>query len=385
MKSGRPSIGTVEELEDEARQLSGLDDFGATEYVEGLQVLLDSYEREAGLTPWGNRINHAMLRGALVGRLMSEAAIRQHDAHKDVRIERPIIVTGLPRTGTTALHRLLCEDPRHQGLEMWLTEAPQPRPPRETWDANPTFQRIQERYRNHYVQSPEFMGVHEISADLPDECWQLLRQSMMSISFETTAHIPTYAAWLERQDMTLAYERHRANLQIIGLRDDRRWVLKNPGHLFALPALLSVYPDALIIVTHREPRDVIASVSSLTAQAAAGQSETFVGEVVGRVQLELWARGAERFMADRSSYDPSRFFDVRYDEFVADPLATISGIFAHFGMAFPEQARSAMASLEREAASGPPLPRHTYDLGEFGLTAAEVDERFAAYRAANLD
>jgi hypothetical protein len=268
---------------------------------------------------------------------------------------------------------------------MWLTEAPQPRPPRETWDTNPTFQRIQERYRNHYVQSPEFMGVHEISADLPDECWQLLRQSMMSISFETVAHIPKYGAWLQRQDMRPAYERHRTNLQIIGLGDDRCWVLKNPGHLFALPALLAVYPDALIVVTHREPRDVIASVSSLTAQAAAGQSETFVGEVVGRVQLELWARGTERFMADRRHCDPSRFFDVTYDEFVADPLATVSRIYAHFGVALTEQARSAMASLQHEAASGPRLPRHTYDLEEFGLTAAEVDERFAGYRMGYLD
>ena len=193
-----------------------------------------------------------------------------------------MFVTGLPRTGTTALHRLLTADPAHQGLELWLTEMPQPRPPRDTWADNPVFQHIQAAYEQHHVEHPEFMGVHYMAADQVEECWQLLRQSMRSVSYECLAHLPAYSAWLGGQDWTGAYRRHRRNLQLIGLPDPgRRWVLKNPSHLFALDAMLRVYPDALIIQTHRAPRAAIASMCSLAAQATDGWSATFRGAVIG--------------------------------------------------------------------------------------------------------
>src|SRR5437588_34375 len=143
MSTGRDSVGTVEDLHASASRITGLDDFGEDDYRDGLAVLLESYVRDAALTPLGNKVKRAFLRGALVARQLSEAAWRQHPEHVEVRIERPIFVTGLPRTGTTALHRLLSADPANQGLEVWLTEVPQPRPPRETWAANPVFQGIQ--------------------------------------------------------------------------------------------------------------------------------------------------------------------------------------------------------------------------------------------------
>src|SRR5438874_7308778 len=130
MLPGRENVGTVADLHASASKLTGLDDFGDDDYLEGLQVLLESYEADAELTPFGNKVHRAFLRGALVARLLSEAAWRQHPSYVDVQVRRPIFVTGLPRTGTTALHRLLVEDPAHQGLELWLTEVPQPRPQR---------------------------------------------------------------------------------------------------------------------------------------------------------------------------------------------------------------------------------------------------------------
>ena len=385
MNRGIESVGTVEDLHDAARAITGLDDFGDGEYREGLAVLLDSYARDAGLTPWGNRINRATLRAALVARQLSEAGWRQYPEHAAVTITQPIVVTGLPRTGTTALHRLLCEDPDLQGLEMWLIEAPQPRPPRETWDDQPVFQRIQDRIRKHNVANPEFMGVHFTSADVVEECWQLLRQSMLSISFETLAHVPTYSRWLAGQDWTPAYKRHRRNLQLIGLHDaGRRWALKNPSHLFALPAIMAVYADALIVQTHREPSTVIASMSSLAAQATEGQSEVFQGAAIGRDHLKLWARGADQFMADREQYDPTQFADVRYDEFTADPIGTVAEIYDHFGLRLTEQARAAMVALHAESTASDRRPSHRYELSDFGLAREEVDERFARYRDAYL-
>ncbi|WP_037360859.1 sulfotransferase family protein [Amycolatopsis orientalis] len=384
MRPGRDSVGTVEDLHASATKLTGLDDFGGGEYLEGLRVLLDSYADEADLTPYGNKVHRAFLRGALVARLLSEASWKQHPQHADVPIERPVFVTGLPRTGTTALHRLLTEDPAHQGLEVWLTEMPQPRPPRETWPANPVFQAIQAGYEQHHVEHPEFMGLHHMSADQVEECWQLLRQSLKSVSYECLAHVPGYSRWLDGQDWTDAYRRHRRNLQLIGLPDaGRRWVLKNPSHLFALDELLAVYPDALIVQTHRAPSTVIASVCSLTEQASEGWSDTFRGEVVGRSQLDLWARGAEQFAAARAKHRPAQFFDVQYEDFVADPIGTVESVYQHFGLELAPRARAAMTTLHERSRSGEAKPRHRYDLGGFGLTAGEVDERFAGYRAAH--
>jgi hypothetical protein len=377
----RENVGTVEDLHESATRFTGLDDFGTDDYREGLAVLLESYERDAGLTPFGRRVKRAFLRGALIARLLSEASWKQHPEHADVPVERPIFVTGLPRTGTTALHRLLTADPAHQGLEVWLTEVPQPRPPRSTWAENPVFQRIQAGYEQHRVEHPEFLGAHESSADQVEECWQVLRQSAKSISYECLAYLPTYSAWLSRQDWTDAYQRHRRNLQLIGLPDkDRRWVLKNPSHLFALDAVLAVYPDALVIQTHRAPRTIIASVCSLNEQASAEWSTAFHGSTVGQAQLELWARGAECFLDARPRYDAAQFYDVYYEDFVADPIGTVESIYRHFGLPLSSAARAGMTTLHRESAS---RPGHRYALEDFGLTAEQVDDRFARYLEAH--
>ena len=369
-------IGTAEDLHAAATKITGLADFGADDYCDGLAVLLDSYARDAGLTARGTRVTRALLRGALTARLLSEAAWAQHPEYADVAIERPVFVTGLPRTGTTALHRLLTADPANQGLEVWLTEAPQPRPPRETWVSNPVFQYIQAGFERHHVSYPEFMAVHYMAADQVEECWQLLRQSMRSISYECLAHLPGYSSWLSGQDWTGAYRRHRRNLQLIGLPDaGRRWVLKNPSHLFALDALLRVYPDALVIQTHRAPRDAIASVCSLAAQASAGWSTTFCGEVIGRDQLDTWARGLDRFTEVRAASDPAQFYDVAYDEFVADPVGTVEAVYGYFGLTLTGRAVAAMRGLHGQSANAA-KPAHHYALADFGLAGEQVDERF---------
>ncbi|MEV6427814.1 sulfotransferase [Nocardia sp. NPDC051463] len=382
---GRDDVGTIDDLHASATKVVGLDDFGDDGYREGLQVLLESYAEDAELTPFGNKVNRAFLRGALIARLLSESAWQRFPEHAEVAIERPIFVTGLPRSGTTAVHRLLNADPAHQGLEMWLTEMPQPRPPRETWADNPVYQRIEAAFEKHHVEHPEFMGVHHISADQVEECWQLLRQSAMSVSYECLGYLPGYSEWLRTQDWTGAYRRHRRNLQLIGLPDaGRRWVLKNPSHLFALDAIFATYPDALVIQMHRDPRTIIGSVCSLNEQASAGWSDKFRGPVVGATQLDLWARGADRFLADRKHHDAAQFCDVYYDDFVADPIGTVGSIYQHFGLSLSAEAESAMAALHSESTSGAARPAHRYTLADFGLTADQVDARFADYRNAHF-
>ncbi|MDY6809900.1 MAG: sulfotransferase, partial [Actinomycetota bacterium] len=236
----RRDVGTVDDLHEAATRATGLDDFGDQDYLPALEVLLESYARDADLTEIGSKMFRFFLKGALIARLLSESSWKNNPAYAEVSLTRPIFVTGLPRTGTTALHRLLTADPAHQGLQMWLAEFPQPRPPRDSWASNPIYQQIDAGLEQHHVDNPEFMGLHYMSAAEVEECWQLLRQNVMSISYESLAYLPTYSRWLAEQDWSPAYARHRRNLQMIGLNDpDKRWVLKNPSHMFALDALMA--------------------------------------------------------------------------------------------------------------------------------------------------
>lgn len=375
----RTTVGTVEDLHASAVKACGLDDFGDDDdnYREALGVLLESFRRDADLTELGSKMHRFFVRNALVARLVSEAAFKQYPEHAQVSVERPIFVTGLPRTGTTAIHRLLTADPAHQGLELWLAEFPQPRPPRETWSQNPVFQQLDAQFTKAHQENPDYTGLHYMTADEVEECWQLLRQSLHSVSYETLAHLPTYSTWLANQDWTKSYQRHHRNLQLIGLNDrEKRWVLKNPSHLFALDAIFSVYPDALVVQCHRPAETIMASMCSLAQHTTQGWSNTFSGSVIGHDSLETWTRGLRLFEAERAKHDPGQFCDVDYFEFVKDPIVAIEGIYRRFGIDFTDAARTAMMDMHAETQKGPRAPKHTYSLADYGLTDEQVRDRF---------
>jgi hypothetical protein len=376
----RTDVGTVDDMHASATKLTGLDDFGVDDdnYREALGVLLESYQRDANLTGLGSKMNRFFLRGALVARLFSESAWKQYPQHTDVAVERPIFVTGLPRTGTTILHRLLGADPVHQGLHLWLAEFPQPRPPRDTWESNPWYSQLNAQFTQHHQENPEYTGLHFMAAYELEECWQLLRQSLHSVSYETLSHLPTYSRWLSRQDWTPSYQRHRRNLQLIGLNDaEKRWVLKNPSHLFALDALLETYPDALVIQTHRPVETILASMCSLAQHTAEGWSTTFSGAQIGADAMETWSRGLERFNTVRAKHNPAQFYDVDYHDLIADPLGAVANVYGHFRLALTGEARKAMEDSHAESQTGARAPKHKYSLADYGLTAEEVKERFA--------
>ena len=376
----RTNVGTVDDLHASAVKACGLDDFGVDDdgYREALRVLLESFQRDADLTELGSKMQRFFVRNALVARLVSEAAFKQYPQHADVTIERPIFVTGLPRTGTTAIHRLLTADPRHQGLELWLAEFPQPRPPRESWSQNPVFQQIDAQFAQAHEENPDYTGLHYMTADEVEECWQLLRQSLHSVSYETLAHVPTYSRWLSQQDWTKPYQRHRKNLQLIGLNDaEKRWVLKNPSHLFALDALFATYPDALVVQCHRPAETIMASMCSLAQHTTEGWSNVFSGDVIGQDSLETWSRGLESFDAVRAKHDQAQFYDLDYFEFIKDPISVVEKIYGQFGIEFTDAARESMTTMHAESQRGPRAPKHTYSLADYGLTDEQVKARFA--------
>lgn len=371
----REDVGSYEDILAAARRTTGLTDLGGDEHEQGVRVLLDSYATEAGLTPAGNARMRGGVKGLLAARLVAEAGFAAQPDHAEVQIERPVFVVGLPRSGTTLLQRLLTADPAAQGLEQWLTDLPQPRPPRDTWEADPIFSAMQAGYQRFHESNPELAGLHYTDAASHEECWRLLQQAGTSVAFETQAHVPSYSAWLERQDWTPAYRRHRRLLQLIGLDDrDRRWVLKNPSHLIALDALLEVYPDAIVLVTHRDPVTCVASMCSLAEASTRGTSTTFVGEVIGRTQLDLLRREQEAYLTTRARVGDDRFLDVDYADLVADPVGTVASIHRRFGLAWDGTVADAVRRELDASRTGPRAPRHAYDLGDFGLTEGQVKD-----------
>lgn len=378
MMRERADVGSYDDIAAAAQRTTGLSDFGGDAHEEGLRLLVDDLnDPQAGLTPRGNYFQRSEVKGALVGRLLTEAQFAAHPEIDAVEITRPVFVMGLPRTGTTALHRLLHADPGTQGLEMWLTQYPQPRPPRETWADDPIFAAMQAAFSAHHVANLEFLGIHYLDAAEVEECWRILRQSGKSNSFETLADVPRYAEWLAGQDWTDAYERHRRNLQLIGLHDtDKRWVLKNPSHMSALDSLMAVYPDALIVYTHRDPVTCIASACSLSAEATAGHSTTFVGRRLGETQLDLWSRSFHAFHDARQRYDDDRFVDVAFDDLRRDPVGTVRSVHEQLGLGWSAEVEEAVTALDREARSGAAAPSHSYDLADYGLTEREVRDAF---------
>lgn len=373
----REDVGTYDDIVAAAVRTTGLSDFGGTDHEEGLRILVDSLGSEAGLTPEGNYRMRGTVKGVLVARLMAEQGFRAHPSYADVPVERPIFVTGLPRSGTTLLQRLLTADPAHQGLEQWLADLPQPRPPRATWSDDPIFSAMQAGYHAFHAANPELAGLHYSDAASHEECWRLLQQAGTSVAFETQAHVPAYSTWLEKQDWTPAYRRHRRLLQLIGLNDpDRRWVLKNPSHIVALDALLAVYPDAIVLVTHRDPVTCVASMCSLAAASTRGTSTTFTGDTIGRTQLDLLRREQAAYLSSRAAADPAHFLDIAYDDLVADPLATVAGVYGHFDLPWDDGVATAVAAELDASRSGVRAPSHRYALSDYGLSEAEVRAAF---------
>jgi hypothetical protein len=371
----RDAVGSYEEILAAAVRTTGLSDLGDDQHEEGLRVLLGDYADAAGLTPVGNHRMRGGVKGLLVAKLLAQQGFVDHPEHADVRVERSVFVTGLPRSGTTLLQRLLTAGPAAQGLEQWLADLPQPRPPRETWDAHPIFAAMQAGYRSFHEANPELAGIHYSDAASHEECWRLLQQAGTSAAFETLAHVPAYSAWLRSADWAPAYRRHRRLLQLIGLNDtDKRWVLKNPSHLYSLDALLAEYPDALVVVTHRDPVTCVASMCSLAEASTRGTSTVFVGDTIGAAQLDLLALQQERYRAARAA-QPDAFLDVAYADLVADPVGVAQQVHAAAGMTWDEEVRSTVQAELDASRSGPRAPRHAYDLSDYGLTEEQVRDR----------
>jgi hypothetical protein len=368
-------------IHEEAVRAAGSEDFGDPSYLDALRVVLDAYDRESRFHDAGREAARANLVSLLTTRLRSQQRLAAHSGAGPAAaaIRRPIIVLGLVRTGSTALHHLLAQDPEVQVLEYWLAAHPQPRPPRETWNDRAEFQASAAEIEGMYAFDPALRRIHLMAPDLAEECRHLLAQSFSDDSFEVNATVPSYVRWYEGGDHVAAYRRHRDLVGLIGANDpERRWLLKYPVHLKHLGALLSVYPDACIVQTHRDPSQVLASYVELIAGFRAIFERDIDRGSIAREQLEVWASGAERAVAVRAASLTAQFHDVFFRDFTADPWNEVQRIYDAFGMTLSAEAESRMRAWhgrETEAASG----RRPRVVDDADIPRAMVLDRFASY------
>lgn len=364
------------DLIETAKRRSGLDDFGEGEFFDALSRLLDSCQDEAQLNLVGRIALKTDVLETLCARLQMERDRQQHPAITRQKIREPLFIVGLPRSGTSVLHRLLGADPQHRSPLMWEVRAPSP-PTRD--DEKRRIQRARQSCNFFNWLVPTFRYVHTVGAEIPQECVSLMTPTFLSDQFDAMYYIPSYRTWFFRQDLRPAYEYHRRFLQHLQFRQAaRRWILKAPTHMFAVPALLSVYPDALFVQTHRTPVDAMASVSSLVTILRSAFSDAVDPFIVGREAIDYWSETMKKFLRERDRLENNRIYDIQYDEIRHEPIRAVRRIYEYFGWQLSHETEQRMRVLiasqaKRQSAN------HRYDLSQFGSSAEEVLSVFATY------
>jgi hypothetical protein len=368
-------------LHEIAAKICGLTDFGAN-YLPGLRILLASMDVDPLFTPAGRELAWDALVMTLVARAHAEEGWRRHPEWREYKISKPILITGLPRTGTTALHKSMGADRQFQGVENWLTAAPMPRPPAEQWRGDPNFQRAQQWLKTQHTESPTVAIAHNVAAHELDEQLELQRQTFVSNRWACTWYAPSYDAWWTSQDEKPSFLRELQLLRLIGCREqNKRWLLKNPGSMGMLEWWLQEVPDVCVIQTHRDPVKSTASIAStlqhIHASFEGAQAERS-RRVLGPRELEKWAAMLDRGAPFRARHE-RQFFDVYHADFHADPLRVIGEIYDYFGLHLSAENETRMVAHIEANPDGHGL--HRYDLDSFGLTRDMIVDRYKGYMA----
>jgi hypothetical protein len=360
----------------------GVDGFGDERFVEPLDVLLGALEEEADLTVLGRWITRRFLLRLLEVRAHLVAYAEADPAVCDEEIPDPVFITGAPRTGTTILHDLLALYPGVRVPEGWELLRPVPPPDPARYPDKARVKLADEELRRPALVVSSLDAIHEYGGRMHKECVSAMSFAFQSEEFTARYRVPSYAAWLDACDMRPAYEWHRLVLQVLQRRfDGSRWLLKSPVHLHSLPTLLEVYPDARIVVTHRDPLAVLGSVTSLVANLRYAHSDAVDFADIGHFHAELYGRSLDRLvdLSTHGALDPQRVHHTQYADFMADSAATVAGVSEMLGWPVTTETQRAVAShlsIHHQGAKG----EHRYSFDDLGLDKEWERERFGRYR-----
>lgn len=363
---------------------TGLTDFGEDSFQEPLRMLLASCSTEAALGVMGQCATRWDVMRFLMNLLRMRAAEQADDGIMRERIKQPIFITGLPRSGTTFLHRLFMADSRNRAPLVWQTIYPYPDLGLRPGASDTRVSRVARQLRMFEFLAPEFRALHPLDATSPQECSEINAHVFRSMRFDSNYHVPSYRTWLDAdiERHMPAYRFHKRFLQHLQHQTPDvagQWVLKCPEHLFALRAIKAVYPDARLIFVHRDPVKVLLSVAKLTEVLRRPFSRHVDRKTIGRDESARWLDGTRRMMevGDDAGL-PESVCHIHYIDLVTDPVSTVEQAYKHFGLELDEPTAEAMSQFVMARPNGGYGPRD-YHFEDHGLDATEERAKFRPY------
>lgn len=370
---------TVDDVIAAARSQTGLTEFGDPAALEGLRRLVDAHAEEARFTERGTQLAQRDLVKYMAGRMRIEDWLARHPELVERPVEKPMFVFGLPRTGTTLVINLLAADPMRRAFLRWESHDPVPPPHVHELTAGPRWKAMQDQTQASLQYMPQIAAIHYEDAHSPTECQFSMTYSFCAQVFESQADIPSYRHWLLHEaDYRPTFRFHKRLLQLLQAEAGGRWTLKNPWHPLFLDALYEVYPDAQLVMTHRDPADVLGSIGSLIENVRRIYSDDVDLEGIGRTFMETFALMIERQDAFRAAHGADAILDVQYVDVMKDPIGTCRSIYDHFGEPFTQEAAAAMDAYMAANPKGK-HGKHDYSLERYGLTREGVHAAFADY------
>ncbi len=371
----------AEVLHAKATAETGLDDFGADDYRERLDVYLTALHEITAMHAVGVVNHHAQILQWLKNRLLLTDLLARHPEISDIDLLPPVVIAGLPRTGTTHLHNLLAAPATFRTMPYWESNEPFPSPREAGVEPDPRRTRMDVAVQVMNVVMPHFPLMHEMTTDHVHEEIQLLANDFSTMLFETLAHVPRWRDYYMAHDQTSSYEYLRTQLKAMQfLRGGRRWLLKSPQHLEQLPVLDSVFPGVFVIFTHRDPVPVTLSMLAMITYSARMYCSPVPVEDISSTWVKRLARMLDAVVRDRDTIPPERSIDVRFDEFMAGETAVANQVYEKAGEVLDDDARAAigeyLAGHQRgrlgTVATSPEM---------FGLDERDLRDAFATYAA----
>ena len=370
---------TADALHEQASAQTGLGDFGEQDYRERMSVLLRAFGELPNFTAFGRTYAFSLMLTFLKGRLRVVDHLKNHPEIFDIEVTAPLVIAGLPRTGTTHLHSLLAADPALRSLPYWEAQEPLP-PPGEEGTIEPRRQRTGDALNISNTLMPYFQLMHEMTIDHIHEDIGLMVQDFASGLFTTLTHLPRWSDYLRDNDQTPGYQFLRMMLQVLQHQDgyDRRWVLKSPQHLEQFIPLLNVFPDATFIVTHRDPVDVSISMATMMTYTMRMSVDKVDVPTVANYWITRIDEMLSACMRDHDRLPADRTIDVRFDEFMADDLAMAQRVWDTAEYTPSNESRKSVADYMAGHTRGR-LGKVDYRAEDLGLNKDELRRRFAPY------
>jgi Sulfotransferase family len=363
-----------------ARDQTGLSDFGDPTFREGLEVLVKALNSEAKLTEAGEGRVAASITATLAQRLQVEDYLKANPALLEAPVEAPLFVFGLPRTGTTLAINLLAADPAARVFSRWEAFNTVPPAAPGALHTDPRYLAEQARLEASKQYLPHISAMHWEDADSSTECQFAMSPSFCAQVYDSQYDIPSYTDWFLGADYLPAFRYHKRLMQLLQGNNPGRWTFKNPWHPLFLNALTTVYPDARLVMTHRDPGDVVASACSLIFAVRKMFSDEVDPHACGRVLMRTFDAMIARVKAFEEQHGAGSVHHIEYKALTADPLGEAKKVYAKYDMPFTAEAEAAMQAMLAANPQGK-HGKHEYRLEDYGLTRGQVHEHFADYIA----